>query len=90
MSRVRSLIEGGLIFSWALRGKGEARRDSGGPFEESDPFFKFQCVSGFGICHVRGAHIFTRQPSPSTLACTVQVFQQRLSMRRGVPYDSIF
>jgi hypothetical protein len=40
-----------------------------GPVEESDPFFKFQRFSGFGVCHVCGAHIFARQPSPSTLAC---------------------
>jgi hypothetical protein len=28
------------ILSWVVRGK-EGRRDSGGPIEESDPFFKF-------------------------------------------------
>ena len=47
------------ILSWVVRGKGEGRRDSSGPIEESDRFFKFQCISGFGVCHVCGAHIFT-------------------------------
>jgi hypothetical protein len=42
----------------------ESRRDSGGPVEKSYPFFKFQCFAGYRVCHVRGAHIFARQPSP--------------------------
>jgi hypothetical protein len=56
------------IPSSAVVGK-ECRRDSGGPVEESDPFFKFQCFAGCRVCHVCGAHIFARQPGPPTLAC---------------------
>jgi hypothetical protein len=63
---VKAMIVWGLaisalrsILSWVVRGKGEGRRDSGGPIEESDRLFKFQCISGFGVCRVCGAHLFT-------------------------------
>jgi hypothetical protein len=49
-------------------GMGDCRRNSGGPIEEPDRFFEFQCISGLVIKCVCGAHIFTRQPTPSTPA----------------------